>query len=187
MLLSYIKHRRQQELQEQIRQLVVEADHSLIDWNKRRLEAEKNNNPFDEPPPLPSTTITLDSTLSLNWQSQDAQGQYYQLSSLDLNTPYLSNLEGVYIIWYKDQSGTPVTLYIGQSNQIGRRLHHHHTNLDQKYSGRILQVAWAPVPQQDLRSRIERYLFDILKPSEIKRAPNGTTTPVNLPPPWGTM
>ena len=192
LLISRIKRQqRQKEIselkaqQEWLEQRLTEADELITNWYKRRLEADKNQIPFDEPPPLPSTTIRPDSTLSLNWQYQDAQGEYYQLNSPNLNTSYLSNLEGVYIIWYKDPNESPVTVHVGQTNQIGQRLNHHRRSLNKKYRGVILQVAWAQVSQPNLRSFIERYILDVLKPSGRRRAPDHITTTVNLPPPWG--
>ena len=117
--------------------------------------------------------------LRLNWDFCDTQNLYYQLSPLNINTPRFRNLSGVYVIWHFEQNGIPFAIYTGQG-KLKERLQCH----QQQYTGIRLFVQWASVPTQDNRNRIERYLFDTLKPRDTKQAPCINPIVVNLPPPW---
>jgi hypothetical protein len=114
---------------------------------------------------------------NLSWFHRDNQGQYLQLETVNLNVS--THFNGVYVIWRYDQNGTVVTAYTGQGF-IKRRL----TDHKQEYAGRTRYVAWADVSVSNDRDGIERFLFNILQPTDTKRAPDVRPLPVNLPPPW---
>ena len=72
--------------------------------------------------------------------------------------------KGIYIIWYIDIWGNPVTVYVGQGN-IKQRLRNH--RLDpaiRNHNFKELYVSWTPILYLYLRNSVERYLGETLKP-----------------------
>ena len=88
---------------------------------------------------------------------------------------------GVYIIWYRDYFGNPITVRVGQG-YVRDRLKAHHSNPEiRRYAYHNLFVSWTPILWEYQRHRIERYLGYTLRPKVGERYPGYYYLPVNLP------
>ena len=112
------------------------------------------------------------------------------LRSVDLSHNSYDNLIGVYIIWYWDNLGNPITVKIGQGN-IKNRITAHRINPQiQAYAHMNLLVTWTSIPTY-LLDGVEAYLGKVLKPRVGSLFPNAKPIPVELPfivnPPWNRI
>ena len=109
------------------------------------------------------------------------------LYQVDLRHNYYDNLVGVYIIWYWDNLGNPITVKIGQGNIKNRIIAHRRDPQIQAYAHMNLLVTWTSIPSH-LLDGVEAYLGKVLKPRVGSLFPNVKPTPVGLPflvnPPW---
>lgn len=99
------------------------------------------------------------------------------LYSLNLNHSLFNNLEGVYIIWYWDNLGSPKTVKVGQGN-IRTRLTVHRENFPELYPDQELLVTWTSVPSI-YQDGVENYVGNRLQPEGTY--PDVSPIPVNLP------
>ena len=109
------------------------------------------------------------------------------LRQVDLRHNYYDNLVGVYIIWYWDNLGNPITVKIGQGNIKNRITAHRRDPQIQAYAHMNLLVTWTSIPSY-LLDGVEAYLGKVLKPRVGSLFPNAKSIPVGLPflvnPPW---
>jgi hypothetical protein len=114
---------------------------------------------------------------TLNWTKRK-DGKWFKLGNVNLADPHFIDLEGVYMIWYRDEKHTVV--HVGQG-KIKEKLSDHQTDPRiMVYKSHGLYVSWAMVLPQ-YRHGIERYLFEKLKPIVGFRYPNVPAIQVNLP------
>ena len=100
--------------------------------------------------------------------------------NVDLSHSYYDSCEGIYIIWYWDNFGNPVTVRVGQGN-IRDRLTAHNTDPQiQAYAHLNLLVTWTSLPSSYLNG-VEAYLGKVLKPRVGSLFPNAKPIPVSLP------
>ncbi len=115
------------------------------------------------------------------------------LYSLNLNSPHFNNLDGVYVIWYWDKLGNPITIRVGQGN-IKERIEYHRTNPQIQAYRTVKQFSPSPIPQfhplyvtwaaivsKTSRLGVESHLANTLKPL-VGEYPNVPPISVNLPP-----
>lgn len=96
-------------------------------------------------------------------------------------------LGGVYALWVNYKNGHWECYYIGQTDDLQRRLLEHLSSEEpnecikenRKYK---CGFHWAPISTQDERSGAEKFLFDTLKPECNKVDPGGTPRKIPLPP-----
>ena len=106
----------------------------------------------------------------------------YDIMSIHWNTwGNWGRPKGIYIIWYSDLFGNPVTVYVGQGYIKSRLLEHRLDSAIRKYNTKGLMVSWTPIEFLYLRNRIERYLGDTLKPLVGTNYPLAMRRQVNLP------
>ncbi len=116
-------------------------------------------------------------TMPLNWGAYANPPSWCGLNSLNLNHSLFDDLEGVYIIWYWDRLGYPITVKVGKG-EIRTWLRRHSTNFPQFYPGRNLFVTWAEV-HPDHQDGVENFLGNKLRPEDIYPCVNPIA--VNLP------
>ncbi len=102
------------------------------------------------------------------------------LHHVDLSHNYYNNLEGIYIIWYWDSFGNPVTVRVGQGNIRERLTAHRSDPQIQAYAHLNLLVTWTDTLSY-LRDGVEAYLGKVLKPRVGSLFPNAKPIPVTLP------
>ena len=68
------------------------------------------------------------------------------LQRVDLRHNYYDNLVGVYVIWYWDNLGNPVTVRVGQGNIRDRIIAHRRDPQIQAYVHLNLLVTWTSIP-----------------------------------------
>ncbi|MGE4297632.1 MAG: hypothetical protein AB7E47_06350 [Desulfovibrionaceae bacterium] len=117
-------------------------------------------------------------TLELKWGH--CKGDVWcKLNTVNLDNEYFDDLDGVYIIWYMENS-KPITVRVGQG-QIRERLTDHRDNEDiQAYADKGLKVTWAKV-KLNQRDGVERYLGEKLNPKVGERFPQAEPIQCNLP------
>ncbi len=102
------------------------------------------------------------------------------LRNVDLSHSYYDSCEGIYIIWYWNNFGNPVTVRVGQGN-IRDRLTAHRTDPQiQAYAHLNLLVTWTSLPSSYLNG-VEAYLGKVLKPRVGSLFPDAKPIPVALP------
>ena len=92
------------------------------------------------------------------------------LKSFDLEDDYrfhfstqlLEQMPGVYILW----AGKKVT-YVGQSNDMGRRLKNNHHIYGKKEISHFISAI--PISDNELRKKVEKALIKILSPPRNKK------------------
>lgn len=102
------------------------------------------------------------------------------LHNVDLSHNYYDNFEGIYIIWYWDSFGNPVTVRVGQGNIRNRLAAHRSDPQIQAYAHLNLLVTWTAVLPHS-RNGVEAYLGKVLKPRVGSLFPNAKPIPVTLP------
>ena len=110
-----------------------------------------------------------------------------QLNHLNLDHNYYNNFKGVYIIWYWNNFGHPITVKIGQGVIKDRLAAHRRDPQIQAYAHMNLLVTWTNIPPY-LLDGVEAYLGKALNPRVGSLFPNAKPIPVELPffvgPPW---
>ena len=102
------------------------------------------------------------------------------LHNVDLSHSYYDSCEGIYIIWYWDNFGNPVTVRVGQGN-IRDRLTAHRTDPQiQAHVHLNLLVTWTSLPSSYLNG-VEAYLGKVLKPRVGSLFSDARPIPVALP------
>ena len=120
-----------------------------------------------------------ETTLSIFWM-KCKNNAWCSLHHVDLSHNYYDNFEGIYIIWYWDNFGNPVTVKVGQGN-IRNRITAHRSNPQiQGYAHLNLRVTWTAIPSS-LLDGVEAYLGKVLKPRVGLLFPNAKPIPVTLP------
>ena len=117
--------------------------------------------------------------MSLFWMKCD-NNAWCSLNSVDLSHSYYDNFEGIYVIWYWDDLGEPVTVRVGQGNLRERFAAHRKDHRIQRYAHLNLLVTWTGVPSSHLDG-VEAYLGKVLKPKVGSLFPNPKPIPVTLP------
>lgn len=118
-------------------------------------------------------------TLHLFWVKCE-NNAWCSLHNADLSHSYYDSCEGIYIIWYWDNFGNPVTVRVGQGN-IRDRLTVHRTDPQiQAYAHLNLLATWTSLPS-NLLDGVEAYLGKVLKPRAGSLFPNAKPIPVALP------
>ena len=102
------------------------------------------------------------------------------LDQVDLSHKYYDNFEGIYIIWYWDNFGNPVTVRVGQGNIRDRFTAHRTDPQIQGYAHLNLLVTWTSLPPSYLNG-VEAYLGKVLKPRVGSLFPDAKPIPVSLP------
>ena len=112
------------------------------------------------------------------------------LHGVDLSHSYYDNFVGIYIIWYWDNFGNPITVKVGQGNLRERLTAHRSDPRIQQYAHLNLLVTWTAIPSY-LLDGVEAYLGKVLKPRVGSLFPNTKPIPVELPfivnPPWNRI
>jgi len=117
--------------------------------------------------------------LSLEWIKCEGD-VWCNLFTVDLNHSHFDGLEGVYIIWYWQNSNLPITVRVGQG-VIRDRLAQHRKDAEiLAYKQYNLYVTWAMVAESQ-RDGVERYLGENLNPKVGIRLPDVSPIEVNLP------
>ena len=119
-------------------------------------------------------------TINPFWMKCD-NNAWCLLESVDLSHKYYDNFEGVYIIWYWDNIGNPVTVRVGQGNIRNRIAAHRRDPQIQRYAHLSLLVTWTDVLPYS-RNGVEAYLSKTLKPLVGSRFPD--TEPIPVVPPF---
>ena len=120
-------------------------------------------------------------TMNPFWMKCD-NNAWCSLEHVDLSHKYYDNFLGVYVIWYWDNFGNPVTVRVGQGNLRNRLTAHRSDPLIQRYAPMDLLVTWTDVLPH-LRDGVEAYLGKVLKPLVGSRFPG--TKPIPVVPPFG--
>ena len=103
------------------------------------------------------------------------------LDQIDLESTYYDNFKGsIYIIWYWDNFGNPVTVKVGQGNLRERLTAHRSDPRIQQYAHLNLLVTWTSLPS-NLLDGVEAYLGKALKPRVGSLFPDAKPIPVSLP------
>ena len=102
------------------------------------------------------------------------------LRDVDLSHSYYDNFVGIYIIWYWDNLGHPVTVKVGQGNLRERLTAHNTDPRIQQYAHLNLLVTWTDTLPYH-RDGVEAYLGKVLKPRVGSLFPNAKPIPVSLP------
>lgn len=118
-------------------------------------------------------------TMNPFWMKCD-NNAWCSLGRVDLSHKYYDNFEAVYIIWYWDNSGNPVTVRVGQGNLKDRLAAHRSDPQIQRYAHLNLLVTWTDVLPH-LRNGVEVYLSKVLKPLVGSHFPDAKPIPV-VPP-----
>lgn len=113
------------------------------------------------------------------WMKCD-NNAWCSLNGVDLSHKYYDNFAAVYIIWYWDHIGNPVTVRVGQGNLKDRFAAHRRDPRIQRYAHLNLLVTWADVLPH-LRDGVEVYLGKALNPRVGSLFPNAKPIPVALP------
>lgn len=115
----------------------------------------------------------------LDW-SQNQDNTWYQLNRLSKEVIKSLYHNGVYIIWYFDESNFPKIVKVA-GGFLGKRIDTDRQDSEvQNYAGHILQVTWASVPSIHLKS-VAVYLSQKLQPLVGIYYSGNTPVPVNLP------
>ena len=118
-------------------------------------------------------------TMPIFWMKCE-NNAWCSLYRVDLSHNYYDNFEGIYIIWYWDNFGNPVTVRVGQGNIRDRLTAHRSDPQIQRYAHLNLLVTWtATLPHS--RDGVETYLGKVLKPRVGSLFPNAKPIPVTLP------
>ena len=116
-------------------------------------------------------------SLTVYWNT--FQWSVYNTMSIHQNIFYVP--KGIYIIWYIDTFGSPITVYVGQGN-IKQRLRQHRLNSAIRiHNFKGLYVSWVPIAFQYQRNGIEKYLGETLRPLVGSDYPIAIRRNVNLP------
>lgn len=100
---------------------------------------------------------------------------WYPLDRVNLSHEYFIDIEGVYIIWSKDEDSI---IRIG-SGDIRDRISDHRNNLEiTTYKNPL--VTWAIIDAKSMRA-VEKYLANVLLPDVGERFPDEEPIEVNLP------
>jgi len=114
---------------------------------------------------------------SLTW-GKCGGNVWCNLLTLNLDHPYFSAVEGVYIIWHG--GANPRVVYVGEG-VIADRLRAHRTDARiLKYGMYGIFVTWATVGPS-MRPGVERFLADHFRPLVGDRVPNAEPISVNSP------
>lgn len=107
---------------------------------------------------------------------------WYLLGTMPIHMNIFGRPKGVYIIWYYNSWGNPVTVRVGQGD-IKQRLSEHRLDPQiRKWAMfRTLYVSWTPIIFQYQRNRVERYLGNTLNPLVGRNFPWVYPLAVNLP------
>ena len=114
----------------------------------------------------------------INW-IQDANHTPFLLNLLPLNPPRME-CYGVYIIWYFDKSGVPITVRTGIKSPKDHLIVMRNISQVKKYADHTLYITWAESRTRDLEG-IWTYLCDKLQPLEYPRYLWANPIPVSLP------
>ncbi len=112
----------------------------------------------------------------------------YLLNLLPLNSPRQMKCDGVYVIWYLNESGIPKTVRTGIKSPNDHLMIMRNFSTVQKYADHTLHITWAESKSKDLVS-IWVYLYEKLQPLEGPYyfrhylPKKSLPIPVNLP--WG--
>ena len=105
--------------------------------------------------------------------------------SLYGNSPLHFNIfgrpKGIYIIWYQNYWGNPVTVRVGQGDIKARLSEHRLDPAIRKHAYNGLYVSWTPILFAYQRNGVERYLGNTLNPLVGSNYPVATPKQVNLP------
>ncbi len=119
--------------------------------------------------------------MNLNWQTH----QPYTQTTVSNFAPEKA---GVYILWVQLMSNSWKCFYVGQADNLKKRLLEHLSSnednpcIKNKVSKFVCGFSFALVPRQDDRDEIEKYLYEHYKP-ECNRISPPDVKPiiVNLP------
>lgn len=121
------------------------------------------------------------STHKLNWMPFNAT---YSTFEVQLRVPAT---QGIYLIWVKLQNGNWRCIYVGKAENLKSRLldHLYDSEPNKKLLQNIRQYVcgfeYAQVGGPNLRTNIEKYLYDYYKPECNQIDPGGFPVSVNLP------
>ena len=119
-------------------------------------------------------------TMNLFWV-KCKNNAWCSLDQVDLSHSYYDNFKGsIYIIWYWNNFGNPVTVKVGQGNIRERLKAHRSDPRIQRYAHLNLLVTWTNIPSP-LLDGVEAYLGKVLKPRVGSLFPNAKPIPVALP------
>jgi hypothetical protein len=103
------------------------------------------------------------------------------LKTLDLSDSCFDNLRGVYIIWYFDGSGNPITVKVEKGDIRDKLISDRINPQIQRYADLNLLVTWTNIPLH-LLNGVEVYLSEVLQPLVRSFLPDATTSiPIILP------
>lgn len=121
-------------------------------------------------------------SLHLHWHRY-INNNWVMLYGVDLDDTHFDNLNGVYIIWYFDDTGYPHIVRVGQG-EIKSRLKAHRSDLKfleyEICQRKTLFATWARVWFSD-RDGVEAFLGKELRPEIGERFPDADPIEVNLP------
>ena len=104
------------------------------------------------------------------------------LGTMPIHLNIFGRPKGVYIIWYYDFWGNPVTVRVGRGDIKGRLTVHRLDSEIRRYAVfRTLYVSWTPILVMYQQKGVERYLGDTLDPLVGEDFPRVLPIAVNLP------
>lgn len=109
-----------------------------------------------------------------------AHGSWCELYKLNISHDYFNTLEGVYIVWYTNESGQRTVLSVGSGLVAKEFKSMKEDTAVLAFESYQLSVTWAAVPAKKQKG-IVKFLIKTLKPMLTKKTPPGFPKKVNLP------
>jgi hypothetical protein len=109
-----------------------------------------------------------------------AHGSWCELYKLNIAHDYFNNLEGVYILWYKNEDGGKTILSVGGGLIATELKKLKEDTAVLAFESYELSVTWTAIDSKKHNSII-KFLIKSLNPMLTKNAPGGFSKKVNLP------
>ena len=116
----------------------------------------------------------------LEWNKCKA-GTWCTLSELDLDHEHFDDMEGVYVIWYGEES--PVALRVGYGYVSNCLANERNDKEVWAYKQDEIYVTWGKVGPK-FRDGVVKYVADVLQPKLESSYPDVEPIEVNIPSPW---
>jgi hypothetical protein len=116
----------------------------------------------------------------LEWNKCKA-GTWCTLSELDLDHEHFDDMEGVYVIWYGEES--PVALRVGYGYVRNCLANERNDKEVWAYKQDEIYVTWGKVGPK-FRDGVVKYVADVLQPKLESSYPDVEPIEVNIPSPW---
>lgn len=112
--------------------------------------------------------------------------KFYNLTNDDIQK-HVPKSARVYLLWVKLQNGKWRCFYVGQADNLEKRLFDHTSDSESngciktKVLKRVCWFEYAKIGKQGDRNGIEKFFYDHFSPECNKSDPGGTPIEVNLP------